>query len=181
MPTLLTNYSTLSKLSTWLPHLANFCVKNVVRPGSATRQLAERAGVDFSYISKLENGRLPAAADETVVRIWRYLGCPAEEFFTAAKKLPTELGESLVGEPAAIRFLQEASRLQLSQKEWERMLGELHGLRESDGRKEKVMRKSHSYSKANFWTRACGGFSMSTTPPPRSCRSTRFASPWCRS
>ena len=101
------------------------------------RQLAERAGVDFSYISKLENGRLPAAADDTVVRICTVLGCPAEEFFTAAKKLPTELGESLVGEPAAIRFLQEASRLQLSQKEWERMLGELHGLRDGDGRKEK--------------------------------------------
>ena len=101
------------------------------------RQLAERAGVDFSYISKLENGRLPAAADDTVVRICAILGCPAEEFFTAAGKLPTELGESLVGEPAAIRFLQEASRLQLSQKEWERMLGELHGLREGDERKEK--------------------------------------------
>ena len=101
------------------------------------RQLAERAGVDFSYISKLENGRLPAAADDTVVRICAILGCPAEEFFTAAGKLPTELGDSLVGEPAAIRFLQEASRLQLSQKEWERMLGELHGLREGDERKEK--------------------------------------------
>ena len=101
------------------------------------RQLAERAGVDFSYISKLENGRLPAAADDTVVRICAILGCPAEEFFTAAGKLPTELGDSLVGEPAAIRFLQEASRLQLSQKEWEQMLGELHGLRGGDERKEK--------------------------------------------
>ncbi len=43
--------------------------------------------------------------------------------------MPTGLGESLVGEPAAIRFLQEASRLRLSQKEWEQMLGKLHGLR----------------------------------------------------
>ncbi|HKM80772.1 MAG TPA: helix-turn-helix transcriptional regulator [Candidatus Acidoferrum sp.] len=104
--------------------------------GLSQRQLADRAGVDFSYISKLENGRLPAAADDTVVRICTILECPAEEFFTAAKKLPTELGESLVGEPAAIRFLQEASRLQLSQKEWEQMLGELHGLRGGDERRE---------------------------------------------
>ena len=105
--------------------------------GLSQRQLAEKVGVDFSYISKLENGRLPPAADDTVVRICTILGCPAEEFFTAAKKLPTELGESLVGEPAAIRFLQEASRLQLSQKEWERMLGELHGLRGGDEREKK--------------------------------------------
>lgn len=105
--------------------------------GLSQRQLADRAGVDFSYISKLENGRLPAAADETVIRICVILGCPAEEFFTAAKKLPSQLGESLVGEPAAIRFLQEASRLQLSQTEWERLLGELHGLRGGDEQKEK--------------------------------------------
>lgn len=100
------------------------------------RQLGDRAGVDFSYISKLENGRLPAPADDTVVRICTILRCPAEEFFTAARKLPTELGESLVGEPAALRFLQEASRMQLSQKEWEQLLGELHGLRGGDERKE---------------------------------------------
>src|SRR5262249_36784493 len=83
--------------------------------GLSQRQLADRAGVDFSYISKIENGRLPAPADDTVVRICGILGCPPEEFFAAAKKLPTELGESLVGEPAALRFLQEASRLKLSQ------------------------------------------------------------------
>ena len=100
--------------------------------GLSQRQLADRAGVDFSYISKLENGRLPAPADDTVVRLCEILGCPAEEFFAAARKLPTELGESLVGEPAALRFLQEASRLKLSQEEWERMLGNLHGLRGGD-------------------------------------------------
>lgn len=100
--------------------------------GLSQRQLAERAGVDFSYISKLENGRLPAPADDTVVRLCKILGCPSEEFFAAAKKLPTELGESLVGQPAALRFLQEASRLKLSQEEWERMLGNLHGLRGGD-------------------------------------------------
>lgn len=101
------------------------------------RQLAERAGVDFSYISKLENGRLPAPADDTVVRICEILGCPTDEFFTAAKKLPTELGESLVEEPAALRFLHEASRLKLSQVEWEQMLGNLHGLRGGDEERRK--------------------------------------------
>jgi HTH-type transcriptional regulator, competence development regulator len=105
--------------------------------GLSQRQLAEGAGVDFSYISKLENGRLPAPADDTVVRICEILGCPADEFFTAAKKLPTELGESLVGEPAALRFLQEASRLKLSQEEWEKLLGNLQGLRGGDDERRK--------------------------------------------
>src|SRR5260370_12578668 len=81
--------------------------------GLSQRLLADRAGVDFSYISKLENGRLPAPADDTVVRICKILGCPAEEFFTAAKKLPPELAEPLVGEPAPIPFPHQASRFPL--------------------------------------------------------------------
>jgi hypothetical protein len=50
--------------------------------------------------------------------------------------MPADLNDS-VGQPAALRFLQEASRLRLSQEEWERMLGNLHGLRGGDeeGRK----------------------------------------------
>jgi HTH-type transcriptional regulator, competence development regulator len=105
--------------------------------GLSQRQLADKAGVDFSYISKLENARLPAPADDTVVRICEILGCSSDEFFSAAKKLPTDLGESLVGEPAALRFLQEASRLKLSQEEWGQMLGNLQGLRGSDEERRK--------------------------------------------
>jgi HTH-type transcriptional regulator, competence development regulator len=104
--------------------------------GLSQRQLAERAGVDFSYISKLENDRLSPPADDTVVRLSEILRCPAEELFAAAKKLPTALGESLVGEPTALRFLQEASRLKLSAEEWEQMLGNLHGLRGGDEGRE---------------------------------------------
>jgi len=99
--------------------------------GLSQRQLAERVGVDFSYISKLENGRLPAPAADTAVRLAEILGCPAEDLLSAAKKMPTGLSASLT-DPAAIRFLQEASRLRLSQEEWEQLLGKLHGLRSDE-------------------------------------------------
>jgi transcriptional regulator with XRE-family HTH domain len=104
--------------------------------GFSQRQLAEKVGVDFSYISKLENGRLPAPAAETVARLAEVLTCPVEELLAAAKKMPADLNDS-VGQPAALRFLQEASRLRLSQEEWEQMLGNLHDLRGGDdeGRK----------------------------------------------
>ena len=45
--------------------------------------------------------------------------------------MPAALSESL-SDPAAIRFLQEASRLRLSQEEWEQLLGRLHGLRSDE-------------------------------------------------
>jgi len=95
------------------------------------RQLAERAGLDFSYISKLENGRLAAPAADTVVRLAEILGCPSEELLSAAKKMPTGLSGSLT-DPAALRFLREASRLRLSQEEWEQLLGKLHGMRSDE-------------------------------------------------
>jgi transcriptional regulator with XRE-family HTH domain len=100
--------------------------------GISQRQLAEKVGVDFSYISKLENGRLPAPAAETVARLAEVLACPVEELLSAAKKMPADLNDS-VGQPAALRFLQEASRLRLSKEEWEQLLGKLHGLRSDQG------------------------------------------------
>lgn len=100
--------------------------------GLSQRQLAEKVGVDFSYISKLENGRQPPPAAETVARLAEVLGCPVEDLLSAAKKMPANLNES-VGQPAALRFLQEASRLGLSQEEWEQLLGKLHGLRSDQG------------------------------------------------
>jgi transcriptional regulator with XRE-family HTH domain len=103
--------------------------------GMSQRQLAELAGVDFSYISKLENGRLPAPAADTTARLAACLGCPAEDLFAAARKMPAGMSDTVTGAPAAIRFLQEASRMRLTAEEWERLLGELHELR-SDGEEE---------------------------------------------
>ncbi len=105
--------------------------------GLSQRQLADRAGVDFSYISKIENGRLPAPADDTVTRLAEILHCPADDLFSAAKKLPEDVTESIGGEPAALRFLREATQMGLSGKEWEKMLGELQGLRGEPKRKGK--------------------------------------------
>lgn len=96
------------------------------------RKLADLAGVDFSYISKLENGRLPAPASDTIVRLATILKCPAEELLAAAKKLPEGLEDSISSQPEAQRFLQEASDLKLSPEEWDRMIGSLRELRSSD-------------------------------------------------
>ena len=100
--------------------------------GLSQRKLAQEAGVDFSYVSKLENGRLPAPAADTVTRFADVIGCPPEELLAAAKKMPSAVNASMSGNPAAQRFLQAASKLGLSTDEWERMIGSLHGLRSTD-------------------------------------------------
>ena len=103
--------------------------------GVSQRKLAELAGVDFSYISKIENGRLPAPAADTLVRLATHLACPPEELLAAAQKLPDGVGANVSSDPAAVRFLQEASDLALTSEEWEAMRGSLRGLRDGQRRR----------------------------------------------
>jgi len=105
--------------------------------GVSQRKLAELAGVDFSYISKIENGRLPAPAAETVVRFAEHLDCPPEELLAAAQKLPDSVGTNVSSDPSAVRFLQEASELELTSEEWEAMRGSLHGLRSGEKKRRR--------------------------------------------
>ncbi len=105
--------------------------------GISQRRLAELAGLDFSYISKLENNRLASPAAETVMKLAELLDCLPEELLSAAGKLPGEVGQNLASSPAAVRFVREASALGLSIDEWERMRGMLLGLREEEDRRAK--------------------------------------------
>lgn len=102
--------------------------------GVSQRRLAELAGVDFSYISKVENGRLPPPAADTLARLAKVIACPAEELLAAAQKLPTGVETRISGDPAAVRFLQEASDLNLTGAEWEHMRGTLRSLQEMRSR-----------------------------------------------
>jgi transcriptional regulator with XRE-family HTH domain len=100
--------------------------------GISQRQLAESVGVDFSYISKLENSRLAPPAADTIVRIAQAIGCTQEDLLAAAKKVPRDVGKTLAAQPGAQKFLQEAIHLGLSQAEWEEMLGKLRSLRSDE-------------------------------------------------
>jgi transcriptional regulator with XRE-family HTH domain len=104
--------------------------------GISQRRLAELAGLDFSYISKLENNRLAPPAADTVLKLAEVLASPPDELLSAAGKLPGEVGQKLASSPAAVRFLREATALRLTTDEWDRMRGMLFGLREEEERRD---------------------------------------------
>jgi len=93
------------------------------------RELAEKVGVDFSYISKLENDRLPPPAAETIVKIANVLGVPTEELLSQTNKLPSDLKEMLGSNSAALKFMNVARDMKLSQDEWNLLTDELKRLR----------------------------------------------------
>ena len=97
--------------------------------GISQRELAKQIDVDFSYISKIENGRLPPPAADTIVKICRVLEVESEDLFALTGKIPSKVQESLSGSKAAQQFLGEAQRLSLTDEEWEKMVKSLHDLR----------------------------------------------------
>lgn len=89
--------------------------------GMTLRALAEAAGVDFTYLSKIENdkvGYLPGA--ETIRDLAQALGVDAIELLELANKLPPELAP-LAGNANARRFFQRAGEI-ASPKDWDALL-----------------------------------------------------------
>src|SRR5580693_10133784 len=79
--------------------------------GFTLRQLANLASVDFTYLSKVENERVPYTPSvETIRVIAKALGADPMELLTLANKLPAEL-ESLNSHVQARRFFARAQEI----------------------------------------------------------------------
>ena len=93
------------------------------------RTLADKVSVDFSYISKVENDRLPPPAADTIVKICNALGVPPDELLALTGKMPTEVKVMVGSSSAALQFMRHAHAMQLSEEEWDRMTQRLKRLR----------------------------------------------------
>lgn len=89
--------------------------------GLTLRELAEKAGIDFTYLSKIENGRIPyTPAADTIRQLADVLKVDSIELLTLADKLPKEL-QALKGNVQARRFFDRAAKV-ASPGDWEAFL-----------------------------------------------------------
>lgn len=89
--------------------------------GLTLRELAKEAQVNFTYLSKIENERVPyTPAAETIRDLARILKVDSLEFLNLANKLPKEL-EPLNASVHARRFFDRASQV-ASPADWEALL-----------------------------------------------------------
>lgn len=89
--------------------------------GLTLRSLAEAVGVDFSYLSKIENGKagyLPGA--DTIRAIAEKLEADALDLLRMADKVPPEV-KQLAKTASARRFLQRAQEV-ASPEDWDALL-----------------------------------------------------------
>ncbi len=91
------------------------------KKGMTLRSLAEVAGVDFTYLSKIETGRpgyFPGAG--TIRELAQALDVDAIDLLKLADKLPPEL-HSIAGSVKARRFYERAREV-ASPKDWDALL-----------------------------------------------------------
>jgi transcriptional regulator with XRE-family HTH domain len=69
------------------------------------RQVAEELGLDFTYLSKLENDRGEPPGEETVRNLAAILKTDEEELLALAGKVPTELRARALRDVEFARFL----------------------------------------------------------------------------
>jgi len=67
--------------------------------GLSQRDLAKKVGVDFTYVSKVENDRLAAPSEATITHIAKVLGDDPEDHLARAQKMPLDLRSNLARYP----------------------------------------------------------------------------------
>lgn len=70
------------------------------------RQLADRVGINFTYLSRVENDRLDAdqtPREETLQKIARALDTDADELLLLARRIPDTFRDRILSKPAIFR------------------------------------------------------------------------------
>ena len=96
------------------------------RAGLTQRQLAERAKLDFTYVSKIEGNRVPPPARDSIEAMATVLKLNPEEregLISLAGRIPMDLEQLVVREPRARSLLRSIQ--QLPAEEQERVLARL--------------------------------------------------------
>jgi HTH-type transcriptional regulator, competence development regulator len=94
----------------------------------------DRRGFDFTYLSKIENDRLPPPSVVAIVALAEELDANPDELLALATKAPTDLGEAMKKSEGARTFFRSAVNEHLSEEEWNRLLESLKRLKK--GREE---------------------------------------------
>lgn len=87
------------------------------------RELAERVGINFTYLSRVENDRLDdeqTPREETLTKIAKALSTDADELLLLARRIPDSFRDRILSKPGIFRRI-----LKLSDSALEEMLSGL--------------------------------------------------------
>lgn len=86
------------------------------------RDLAARVGIDFTYLSKIEGGRLAPPSEDVIRHIAQVLEADEDELINLAGKVPKDLKAVLEESPQAVELLRVLSERKLPDETYRQML-----------------------------------------------------------
>lgn len=88
------------------------------------RELGERVNMDFTYLSKIENGKGDPPSEDAIRRLAIVLQTDAEELILLADKLPTDFERDLLDRPEEqiAGLYRSMSGKRYSNEEWQEIL-----------------------------------------------------------
>lgn len=93
----------------------------------------DRRGFDFTYLSKIENDRLPPPSVPAIIALAEELGARPDELLALASKAPPDLGEALKKSETARTLFRSAVNNNLSEAEWGQLLDSLNRITKKRG------------------------------------------------
>jgi len=87
------------------------------------RDLARRVGIDFTYLSKIENGKVPPPSDEVIENLARELEADLEELLALAAKVSQEdLRKAVAQDPRVGVLFRKLQSRDLTEEQLEQIL-----------------------------------------------------------
>ena len=93
----------------------------------------DRRGFDFTYLSKIENDRMPPPSAAAIIALAEELGANKDELLALAEKAPTDLGQAMKKSEGARTFFRSAVNENLTEEEWDRLLESLKRMKKGRG------------------------------------------------
>ena len=78
------------------------------KAGLTQRELAQKVSVDFTYLSKIENGVLPPPSEKVIVQLAEVLNADKDELITLAGRIPADIA-LILKDKEALQFLRSKS------------------------------------------------------------------------
>lgn len=114
-------------------------LRKAMTPPLTQRDLAERVaarmreedrrGFDFTYLSKIENDRLPPPSAAAIIALAEELGADQDDLLALADKAPADLGAEMKKSEGARTFFRSAVNENLSEEEWLKLLDSLNRMK----------------------------------------------------
>lgn len=100
----------------------NLTQRELAEAVSARLRESDQGSFDFTYLSKIENGRLPPPSTTTIMQLAAVLNTNPDELLALGGKAPPDLGDALKHSQGARTFFRSAKDFGLTEQEWQELI-----------------------------------------------------------